>query len=186
MKVGEEPLGVECSSAARARGRYRLAVGVVDEVTRGEDARDVGCRGAALDQHVALRIQVDDTLDQLVAWVVADSDEHTGDGQLSCLAGDRVPQGHPGDLVLPVDGVHGRVPGEGDLVVVHRALDHDLGCAQRVAPVHDRHGSSEPGQEGGLLDGGVATTDDHDVLVTEEAVSYTHLRAHETDSYLVC
>src|SRR5690606_22586263 len=48
------------------------------------------------------------------------------------------------------------------------ALLHHLGGPQLVAAVHDVHLAGEPGQERGFLHGGVAATDDHDVLVAEE------------------
>ena len=47
-RVAQVPLGVERRLTARAGGRDRLAVGVVDEVAGGEHARAVGARGAAL------------------------------------------------------------------------------------------------------------------------------------------
>ena len=166
--MGEEPFGVQGRGAAGAGRGDRLAVGVVDEVAAGEDARDVGAGGAALDQHVALGVELDVTLDQLVARVVADGDEQAGDGQLAGLAGDGVAQRDAGELVLAVDGVDGAVPREADLGVGVGALGHDLGGAQLVAAVHDRDRAGELGQEGGLLDGGVTAADDGDVLVAEE------------------
>ena len=141
---------------------------MVDEVAAGEDAGQVGAGGAALDEDVALGVEVDDALDQLVARVVADRDEQAGDGQLAGLAGDGVAQGDAGQLVVTVDVGDLAVPGEPDLVVGEGALGHDLGGTQLVAAVHDGHRSGELGEEGGLLDGGVATADDGDVLVAEE------------------
>src|SRR6478609_1700151 len=166
--VGEEPLGVERRGTAGAGRRDRLAVGVVDQVAAGEDARDVGAGGAALDEHVALGVELDDALDELVARVVPDGDEQARDGQLAGLAGDGVAQGDPGELALTVDGVDGAVPREADLGVGVGALGHDLAGAQLVAAVHDRDRPGELGQEGGLLDRGVATADHGDVLVAEE------------------
>src|SRR4051812_25312913 len=42
LERGQPPLGVQGGGAARARGGDRLPVGVVDQVTRGEHARQVG------------------------------------------------------------------------------------------------------------------------------------------------
>ena len=122
-------LGVQGCRAARACGRDRLAVGVVDQVPGREHPGDVGRRAAALDLDVALLVEVDDALDELVAWVVTDGDEDAGGGQEAGRAGERVTQGHPGDLVLAVDLLHRAVPGEGDLGVGHRTGGHDLGGA---------------------------------------------------------
>src|SRR6476661_4540060 len=110
--MGEEPFGVEGRGTAGAGRGDRLAVGVVDEVAAGEDPGDVGAGAAPLDEHVALGVELDDALDQLVAGVVADRDEQPGDGQLAGLAGDGVAQGDAGQLVLAVDGVDRAVPGE--------------------------------------------------------------------------
>ena len=60
------------------------------------------------------------------------------------------------------------VPDDLQLGVGERPLLHDLGGAQLVAAVDQRDLGAEAGQEGGLLDRGVATTDDGDVLVAEE------------------
>ena len=46
VEVTQVMFGVQGSGAARACGGDGLAVGVVDEVSGGEDARDVGRRGA--------------------------------------------------------------------------------------------------------------------------------------------
>ena len=129
--MGEEPFGVERRGAAGAGRGDRLAVGVVDEVAAGEDAGDVGAGGAALDEHVALGVELDDALDQLVARVVPDRDEQAGDRQLAGLTGDGVAQGDPGQLVLAVDGVDRAVPREADLGVGVGALGHDR--ARRAA-----------------------------------------------------
>ena len=60
------------------------------------------------------------------------------------------------------------VPGELDLRVGEGALLHDLGGAQLAAAVDQGDLGAEAGQEGGLLDRGVATADDGDVLLAEE------------------
>ena len=76
-----------------------------------------------------------------------------------------------GDALQPVVAVQLDdlgVPGELDLLVGERAVLHDLGGAELVAAVHQGDLGGEPGEERGLLDGGVAAADDHDVLVAEE------------------
>ncbi len=65
-----------------------------------------------------------------------------------------------------------------DLVVGEGPLDHDLGGPQLVASVHDRHGAGELGEEGGLLHGRVAASDDRDVLVAEEEAVARGAPAH--------
>ena len=99
---------------------------------------------------------------------MADRDEQAGDRELAGLAGDGVAQRDAAELALAVDLGDLGVPGEADLVVRVGAVGHDLAGAQLVAAVDDRHGAGELGQEGRLLDGGVAAADDGDVLVAEE------------------
>ena len=53
----EIPLGVQRRLASRARGRDRLAVGVVDEIPGGEHARPVGAGRAALGDHVSVLVE---------------------------------------------------------------------------------------------------------------------------------
>src|SRR5690606_21951221 len=55
-----------------------------------------------------------------------------------------------------------------DLVVLATAVEHDLRRPELLAPVHQRHATGEPGQEGGLLHRGVAAADHGDVLIAEE------------------
>ncbi len=168
VERGEVVLGVERGGAARAGGRDRLAVGVVDEVAGGEDAGHVGARRAAVDEDVAGLVGVHDALDELVARVVPDGDEEAGDGQLARLAGDGVAQRDAAELALAVDLGDLGVPREADLVVGEGAVGHDLARPQLGAAVDDRDGAGELRQEGRLLDGGVAAADDRDVLVAEE------------------
>ena len=77
--------------------------------------------GAALHEDVALVVEVDDALDQLVARVVADRDEQAGDRQLAGLAGLGVAQRDAAELGVAVDRLDRGVPGERDLGVVDRA-----------------------------------------------------------------
>ena len=84
------------------------------------------------------------------------------------VAGDGVDQGEAGQLVVAVERVDGGVPGELDLRVGEGTLLHDLGGAQLVAAVDQRHLRAEAGQERRLLERGVTAADDRDVLVAEE------------------
>ena len=78
-RVAQVPLGVERRLAAGAGGRDGLAVGVVDEVAGGEDARLAGARRAALGDDVALVVGLDLALDDLRLRLVADGDERAAD-----------------------------------------------------------------------------------------------------------
>ena len=90
LEVGEVALGLQGCGAAGAGGGDGLAVGVVDQVAGGEDAGQVGRRGAGLDQDVALVVELDLALEQLRARVVADRDEQPGRVDAAQLAGDGV------------------------------------------------------------------------------------------------
>src|SRR3989440_5561094 len=60
------------------------------------------------------------------------------------------------------------VPYERDLFVLHRAVLHDFGSPQLVAPVDNRDLSGELGEERGFLHRTVAATDDNQFLSLEE------------------
>ena len=123
----------------------------------------------AVDEHVALVVEVDLAADELRARVVADRDEQSGRVDLPCLAGLGVAQHDALELVVADDLVDLAVPGELDLVV---------GKAPASAMILLARSSSRRwtsvtfeanlAQEGGLLDGGVAAAHDRDVLVAEE------------------
>ena len=168
VERGEVALGVEGRRAAGAGRGDRLPVVVVDQVAAGEDAREVGAGRGLLDEDVAVLVEVDLAGQQLGAGVVTDRDEEAGRVELALLAGLGVDQGQAGELVVAVDRLHGGVPGELDLRVGEGALLHDLRRTQLAATVDHRDLGGEAGQEGGLLDGGVAATDHGDVLLAEE------------------
>ena len=99
---------------------------------------------------------------------MADRDEQAGGVEVAGLAGDGVAQRDRLEAVGAVDGVDRGVPDDVELGVGEGALLHDLGGAQLVA-AHDQGDlGAEARQERRLLDRGVATTDDRDVLVAEE------------------
>src|SRR3954469_4217999 len=86
-RVAQVPLGVERRRAPGAGRGHGLAVGVVDEVARGEHARAVRARRAALVDHVALVVGADLALDDARLRLVADRDEGAVHRQLLGLAG---------------------------------------------------------------------------------------------------
>src|SRR3712207_3109244 len=79
---GQPALGVDGRRGAGAGRGDGLPVDVVDDVTAGEDALDVGPGGRVLDLHVALVVQLELADEQLAARVVADGHEDTRDRQL--------------------------------------------------------------------------------------------------------
>ncbi len=72
------------------------------------------------------------------------------------------------DPPVTLDVDDGGVPEELDLRVRKRAVLHDLGGAQLLAPVDERHLVGEAGEEVGFLERGVAAADDGDVVAAEE------------------
>src|SRR3954452_18440810 len=166
--LGEPALGVNRRSGTRAGRGDGLAVDVVDDVAAGEDAVDVGAGAGVLDLDVALVVELELPGEQLAAGVVTDGHEQPADVQN--LGGTRVDVGDldAGNGVLALHVGDLLAEGPADLLVVLRALLHDLRGAELVAPVDDGHALGEAGEEGGLLHGGVAPTDDHNVLVAEE------------------
>src|SRR3712207_7858387 len=125
-------------------------------------------RGGVLDLDVALVVELELADEELAARVVPDRDEHPGDRQLLGRAGADVgqPDTRDGLVAKHVDDLLVERPA--DLLVVLRALLHDLGGAQLLPPVDDGHGLGEPGEERRLLHRRVAAPDHDDVLIAEE------------------
>ena len=71
-----------------------------------------------------------------------------------------------------------------ELGVGERPLLHDLGGPQLAASVDQGHLRPEPGQEGGLLDRGVAAADHGDVLLAEEETVTRRTPGHATTGEL--
>src|SRR6185312_10613286 len=165
----DEPLGVERGGTAGAGRGDRLAVGVVDHVTGGEDAGHARPGAGRLDLHVTLVVQLDLALEELTARVVTDGHEHACHVQHLGLAGVHVADPYAGDLAVGTqDLFDGAVPLDLDLVVAQRPVGHDLAGPERVPPVDDGDRVGEAGEEAGLLHRRVTTADDDDVLVAEE------------------
>ena len=166
--VFEPALRVEGCGAARTGGRDGLPVPAVHQVPAGEDAGDVGVGGAALCDDVARLVEVDNALDQFVARIVPDGDKEAGCGDDRLPARHEVAQADARELVDAVEALDRGVPGEVDLGVRLGAVDHDLGGAQFVAAVDDRHLVGEASEERRLLHGRVAAANNHHVLAPEE------------------
>src|SRR4051794_24349295 len=79
--LGQPALGVDGRRRAGAGRGDGLAVDVVDDVTAGEDAVDVGTRRRVLHLEVAGVVELELAGEELAAGVVADRDEHAGDRQ---------------------------------------------------------------------------------------------------------
>ena len=99
---------------------------------------------------------------------MADGDEDAAEGMFGHLAGVHVADEDRLDRRLTEHVLDDGVPQELDLGVGVGSVLHDLRRPQRVTAVDDRHRIGEPREERGLLDGGVAATDDADVVAAEE------------------
>src|SRR5680860_1889027 len=63
---------------------------------------------------------------------------------------------------------------------------HICGMSCRHEKVHVRQSIADSGRTSHVCQHAVTTLTSLQIIGVQEAVSYTHLRAHETDSYLVC
>ena len=93
-------LRVKGRGTARARCRDRLPVTAVDEITRGEHARQVRRGRRMVDEHVAVVVEIDLPGQQLRARVVPDRNEHARDRKDTLSTGDGVAQAERFDGVL--------------------------------------------------------------------------------------
>ena len=169
--LGEEALGVERGHAAGPGRGDRLPVDVVLHVAGGEHARDVRLGRARLRDEVARLVVVELVEEEPRVRIVADRDEEAVGRELRSRSPvSRVAQAHAGHLALvdAEDLLDDGVRDELDLLVRARAVDHDLGRAELVAPVDDRHLARELRQEERLLHRRVAAADDDHLAVAIE------------------
>src|SRR3954451_22375048 len=89
-RLGQPALGVDGGGGAGPGRGDGLPVDVVDHVTAGEHAVDVGARGRVLNLYVAGVVELQLPGEQLAARVVADRDEDAGDRELLGGAADHV------------------------------------------------------------------------------------------------
>src|ERR1043165_9323663 len=84
-------LRIQGGHAPHSRGRHGLAILVVRDIARGEDAGDVGVAVAVLEVDVAVLVEVQAAaLEKLGRGRVADSDEKALAIELGCVAGQGV------------------------------------------------------------------------------------------------
>src|SRR4051812_24603251 len=159
--------------AARAGGRDGLAIGAVLDVARVKDARDVGAR-AAFGEDVAVGVGFDLPAKNLGVRDVADREEEAVDFLIPYRVGLQVAQPHAVDDLLGdvIDLFDYGVSHELDLRIVARPIQHDFGSAELFAPMHQRDFAPEARKEVGLLHGGIAAADHHDLAAAiKEAVA---------------
>ena len=155
------------ASTTVAGRRDRLAVPMVMDVAGHEHAFDPGA-GMVVDLEVTLLVDVEPVPEDLAVGLVADGHEQPFSRHRPLGAGDGVAQAQALDVGVADDLLDGGIGVDLDLGVVDRPLDHDPAAAELVPAVEQVDPGREPGQEGGLLEGRVATADDRDLLVPEE------------------
>ena len=165
----EPALGVDRGLAAVAGRGDRLAVAMVVDVAGDEDAVDLRA-GLVVDHEVALLVDVEPVAEHVGVRPVADRDEQALDRQRrarSPVVG--VAQPEPVDLGVAEDLRRPRCSG-GPRSWGGRSARSTMifDCPERVAPVEQVDLGREAGQEGRLLERGVAAADDRDLAVAEE------------------
>src|SRR4051794_8587401 len=166
--LGLEPaLRVDRRAAAVTGSGHGLAIAMVMDVARDEDTLDLRC-GLAAHLEIAHRVHVEPAPEDLRVRSIADRDEHAVEGQLARLARARVAQSHTLDLVLAEDFLDLDVRADVDLLIGLGPVEHDLRRPERVPPMQEMNLRGEPGEEERLLQRGVATADDGDLLIAEE------------------
>src|SRR6266481_1012422 len=169
----EEALRFHRRHATGPGGRDRLPAAAVLHVAGMEDSGDVG-PGAAFGQDIAVGVRLDLALEYGGVGNVSDSHEKSFHLLLPDRARLQVVQLHPADEVGGdvVNLLHHGIGKELDLGIAARAVKHDFRRAKLIAAVHQRHLRAEAGEEIGLLHGGIAAADDHDLAAAiEESVA---------------
>src|SRR5215217_2078496 len=179
----EPALCVYGCAGAVAGGGDGLAVALVRDVARGEDAWHAR-HGVLLLENVAALVHLDLAFEEAGRWSVADGREEALHLDLALLFGLEVLRPYPLDRVLAKDVLDRRVGEEGDLGVLARPVQHDLGGPELVATVDQEHLGCELGEEERFLHRRVPAPDDRDPLVLEEETvaggAAAHPAAHET------
>ena len=168
MQCGEVLLRVECAHTAGPCCGDRLAIDVVLHVADGEDSGNVRLRRVRLRDQVAGLVVLELVEEDCRVRIVADRREHAVRVEVPGFVGVDVTQAHARDPLVSEHLLNHSVGDPVDPVVGPRPIFHDLRGPELLAPVHDRHLGGEAGEEGRLLHGGIAATDDDHVLVREE------------------
>src|SRR6185369_10937770 len=150
--LGLEPaLGVDRGLAAVGCRGHGLAVAMVVDVARDEDALDLRA-GLIVDDEIALLVDLELLLEDLGVRAVADRDEQALHRDVADLVGRGNAKTETLDLRAAKDLVDRRVRVDLDLRVVDRPVDHDLRRPEGLAPVEQVDLRGEPGQVGRLLE----------------------------------
>ena len=96
-------LGIQCGDGSAGRSGHGLAVRRVDDITGSEDTGQLGLGGASLDRDRSRRGEVELTVHEMRARIVADRHEQAVQRQLALLAGDGVAKRDSVDGAFTVD-----------------------------------------------------------------------------------
>src|SRR5439155_2891177 len=144
----QEFLNFQCSHASRSCGSNCLAIPAVLHVPAGVDAgntREYVIRGLEVAVLVGFKLPVE----HLGIGDVTDAEEHGAGGEIPHLAILQIAQLQAGNFFL-VDVVHvlnHGVSEELNFFIMPGAVEHDLGGAELLAAMNDRHPGGESGQE---------------------------------------
>ena len=173
LLVQQKPFGFKGGFAARGGSGDGLTEVRVLHVAGGKYAVHTGGGAVGLGDDVALRVQLDLPRKQLGDGRVSDGHENAVHREGAQSAAVLVSDGQARDGLheapfLADDFGGDAVPDDLDVRRVEDALLHRLGGAELVAAVHQIDLVAQFGEIGGLLQGGVAATDDGHVLAAEE------------------
>lgn len=121
----QESLRIDRGHATCAGGCDCLPVFGILHVSGREDARQA-CGGSVRGDDIALFVHVELSEKQGRIWSMPDGDEHTGARDFGCFPRHGILQPDTGDELGTEYVFHNGVPEEGDLLVLHRPVLHNL------------------------------------------------------------
>ncbi len=168
----------ESGHAAGTGGGDGLTIAAVLDVSAGEDSVDAftedGDEDVVFGLDVAVVVEVELAFEHGGVGLVADAEEHEGDGEGGALAGLAIEQLESFEIfffdaeALLDDGVVEEL----DLGMGLGAFEHDAGGAEAFGAVDEGDFGGEAGEEESFFHGGVAAADDGDLFAGgEEAVA---------------
>ena len=160
--------------AAVMAWRYLRSLMSPQAKTPGDDGAVLGAVDIVLAEDVAVLVEVHHALEGFGVGLVADAEEHEGDGEDSLCAGDAILEAQAFDVLFfdAEDLFDEGVVAELDGGVFLGALEHDGAGAELLGAVDEGDLGGEAGEEERFLHGTVAAADDRDLLAGgEESVA---------------
>src|SRR5579864_4982714 len=161
--IFQKSFRLDCGHAACAGGRDRLTIAAIDHITTSKHARHTS-ENVVLRFQVAVLIHLELAIEYLGVGLMADSEKQRAGRKVVFLVRLHIAQGQRCDFLLAyiVDVLDDGICEKRDLLVLARAVEHDLRSTECIAPMDDRDLGRKAREEAGLLHRCIAAAHDHE------------------------